>query len=365
MEFVEVDGSQGEGGGQVLRSAVAFSAILLQPVRVTKIRAGRGVPGLRRQHMSALSVLAKVVGGKLGGATEGSSEITFAPGDSGLGSLSIDMGTAASVTLVLQAVIPATALSRRSLRLELVGGTDVPWSPTFDYFALVVREAYRRIGIRFSVDAARRGYYPRGGGRVLAQIEPCSSLVPQDLLSRGELPGVNLLSRCGSLPRHVAERQLSAASGFIERSGLKVLRGDIYEERSDSPGSSILVHFSGASVSLGSDGIGARGKLSEEVGRGAAERFVAEVGSGACLDSNLADMVIPLLSLARSPSRVRVREVTPHLRTGLEIARQFTSCGWSAEPQERGAVVTISPGPAGGSSGTTSKRTALRGQAEF
>jgi RNA 3'-phosphate cyclase len=343
LEFVDVDGSQGEGGGQILRTAVSLSAILRKPVRVTNIRAGRPTPGLKRQHLSALQVLTKVFGGTLEGASEGSSSIAFVPGGAKAGSLSLDMGTAASITLVLQAVVPAVALSRERLTLDLVGGTDVPWSPTFDYFQRVVRGAYRTIGINFEVACLRRGYYPRGGGRASAAIEPCERVLPLDLTGRAEVAGVTLLSRCGSLPRHVAERQLSAAVTQLEKSGLHLLSSEVSEEQADSPGSSFLAYNLTEGVFLGADALGARGKPAEEVGLEAAKGFAESAKSGAPVDSHLADMVLPLLSLAAGPSKVRVHQVTDHLRSGLALAAQFTSCTWAVEDGDGSAVVSVTP----------------------
>lgn len=282
-------------------------------------------------------------GGELSGAHEGSSEITYAPGRPRLQALSVDMRTAASITLVLQAVVPAVALTGSRLSLELAGGTDVPWSPTLDYFLNVVRVAYGKIGIRFDVAAARRGYYPRGGGRVRAAVEPCESLLPLDLTVGPKVSGVRLLSRCGGLPRHVAERQLSSASDFLERSGISFVAGEVTEEPADSPGSSVLVYFVDKGAFLGSDAIGARGKPAEDVGRDAAQRFVAAAKSGACVDSNLADMLVPLLSLAERPSRVRIPQVTSHLSSGLLLAEQFTECTWSVESLDGGSVVNVNP----------------------
>ena len=343
MDFVRVDGSKGEGGGQILRTAVAFSAIQRRPVRISSIRAGREVPGLRRQHISALRVIAKVFGGELEGATEGSSEVTFVPGERRLDALALDMGTAASITLVLQAVVPAVALTGSRLNLELVGGTDVPWSPTYDYFERVVRDAYARIGIGFTITARRRGYYPRGGGNVSAAIVPCVELEPLDLTDRQGIRDVLLVSRCGRLPRHVAERQLASARMEIANAGFGVSSTELSEEQSDSPGSSLLAYYVGTSKCIGADGIGAKGKPAEEVGREAASRFVAAARSGACLDSNLADMVLPLLSLARKESRVAVPKVTSHLLSGLELAGQFTGCRWSVDEGEGTSTVTVSP----------------------
>jgi len=343
VDFVQVDGSRGEGGGQILRTAVAFSAIEGRPVRIHNIRAGREVPGLKRQHISALRVIAKVFGGRLDGAIEGSTDVTFVPGTQQLDALALDMGTAASITLVLQAVVPAVALTGSRLNLELVGGTDVPWSPTHDYFERVVRDAYGRMGIAFTITAQRRGYYPRGGGRVSAAIAPCEELKAIDLTDGEGTRDALLVSRCGRLPRHVAERQLASAKQQIEKAGLGVSSTELSEEQSDSPGSSLLAYHVGPTKCIGADGIGAKGRPAEDVGREAASRFIAAARSGACLDENLADMVLPLLSLARESSRVAIPRVTAHLMSGLELARQFAGCRWSIDEGEGVSTVTISP----------------------
>jgi len=343
VDFVQVDGSKGEGGGQILRTAVAFSAIQGRPVRIYSIRAGREVPGLKRQHISALQVIAKVFGGNLEGATEGSSEVTFVPGKQRLDVLSLDMGTAASITLVLQAVVPAVALTGSRLSLELVGGTDVPWSPTYDYFERVVRDAYGRIGIGFTIAARTRGYYPRGGGKVSAVVMPCTGLKSIDLTDGEGVRDVRLVSRCGRLPRHVAERQLASAETEMAKAGFGVSSTEVSEEQSDSPGSSLLAYCASPSRCIGADGIGAKGKPAEYVGREAASLFIAAARSGACLDANLADMVLPLLSLARKSSRIAIPKVTSHLISGLELASQFTGCRWSVDESEGVSTVTVSP----------------------
>ena len=347
VESVEVDGSFGEGGGQILRTAAAFSVALRRPIHVTKIRAGREVPGLRQQHVSALEILRAVSGGRLEGCSVGSSEISFYPGTAAKGSLFFDLRTAASITLVLQAVVPAVALSEGELSLELVGGTDVPWSPTFDYVAEVLRPAFSMTGIGFRAEALSRGYYPRGGGRVIASIEKSGR--PKELLMVDPPTAAvaSMVSRCGTLPDHVAMRQMESARRVLVSKGIPVTGAAFSKERSESPGSSILVWEASTGRTIGSDSIGARGKSAESVGAEAAERFAGIVASGACVDSNLADMLAPVLSLARRESRLRIPGPTTHLETSLHVAKLFTSCSYSIESRGSSSVLRIAPASSG------------------
>ena len=271
---------------------------------------------------------------------------TFVPGKIQSGtSMSLDMGTAGSVTLVTQALVPAVSLSGASFDLHLTGGTDVPWSPTSDYTSTVLAPCMSRLGIPFSLEVSRRGYYPKGGGRAKVTIGPCKELSPLDLRSRGAgpAPEISIVSRAGSLPRHVAERQLSAAVSTLRRNGLVAKNTSLHSEDSISPGSSILISALTDTCYLGADAIGARGKPAEKVGEESAEGFAKAFGSGACVDGNLVDMIAPLLLLARGPSSLLAPEVTGHLTTSLHVARQFVDAEWHSEPQGGGALVTINP----------------------
>ncbi len=326
---MEVDGSYGEGGGQILRTAVCFSMVLGVPIHVTKIRAGRRIPGLRPQHSATIKILGEICSAKVQGAAVGSTELTFSPGEVGTARGSFDLGTAASIPLVLQAVVPAVSLMGNSYDLDLIGGTDVPWSPTSDYLDRVVAPAMGAAGIGFSIKVERRGYYPNGGGRAAIHIEACESVEPLQLGSKregGEGQGVvSLVSRCSKLPVSVAERQARAAVTALRPRGVEVLDRHVSLEDSVSPGSSILVSMVGGGCYIGGDSIGAREKPAEKVGREAAESFLSAYASGARADVHLADMLAPVLCLSESPSSLLIPYVTEHLRTSLHVARQFTS----------------------------------------
>jgi len=340
---VEVDGSYGEGGGQILRTAVAFSVILQRPIRVSRIRAGRDVPGLRQQHVSTLQTLARIFDADLRGAEIGSLEVSFTPGRLGVSRVTVNMKTAASITLLLQAVIPAVALTRSRVSLDITGGTDVPWSPTFDYFSDLVRRAYGLLGVEFEAVVLRRGYYPRGGGRATVKVEPAMGVRAIGLQRGGASARADLVSRCGGLPRHVAERQMEAMARVLSASGVELGLRFQSEEAADSPGSSVMASVTGGGRLLGADGLGAKGRRAEEVGEKAAGSLIASIRSGASVDSNLADMIAPWLSLASGESSFLAPQVSPHLRTALHIAKLFTGCDFSCVQDGSAILVTVSP----------------------
>jgi RNA 3'-terminal phosphate cyclase (ATP) len=343
LTILEIDGSFGEGGGQTLRIAASFSIIFGRSIRVTRVRAGRKVPGLRPQHAATLKILHDICGGTLQGAEVGSTEFTFTPGLPANRSVALDMGTAASITLVLQALVPAISLSGVTLEIDLVGGTDVPWSPTSDYMSAVLAPCLARIGVVFTLEVTRRGYYPSGGGRARIRIEPCREVKPIELSRRVLDPPIAITSRAGMLPRRVPEQQLSSAVSELERHGLTPAVTEVHVEESLSPGSSILVRAIGDSCFIGADSIGARGVPAFKVGAGAASRFAGAYGGGACVDPHLADMLAPLLCLARGPSTLLTPEVTEHLRTSLHVAQQFVDADYSVEPRGSAQLLTVRP----------------------
>src|SRR5919198_6673901 len=220
-DLVKIDGSQGEGGGQILRTAISLSAITGKPVEVTNIRANRPNPGLQPQHLSAIKIIADLFHAEFENLKIGAEWIRFLPFDKFKGgSVKFDIGTAGSIPLILMTIVPAVSLSNNSLQIEVIGGTDVRASPTIDYVKYIVAESYRSIGIRFSVDVLRRGYYPKGGGVVRSVINACNSPETIELLASRHTDS-KIISVCGQLPMHVAKRQISSALIALEKKDVR------------------------------------------------------------------------------------------------------------------------------------------------
>ncbi len=327
--IVEVDGSMGEGGGQILRTAVAISAVTGVPVRVFNIRAKRKNPGLRPQHLTAIRALAEITGGRLEGARVGSREITFYPGRIRGGRFYFDVGTAGSISLILQALLPALAFAEGPVELRLRGGTDVKMAPLIDYMIEVLLRLLAKFGYIVHVNVVRRGHYPRGGGIVEVRIpHPPRKLEPVNLVERGRLLGVSGRSHAVRLPRHVAERQARAAARIIrERLGVDPrIELEYYEPERDphlGPGSGIVVWAIFENSIMGGDALGEKGKRAEVVGEEAARKLVEDIETGASVDRYASDMLPVYMALADGTSEYRGAMLTSHAKTVFALLKLF------------------------------------------
>ena len=322
--MLEIDGAHGEGGGQLLRMAVALSAIQSVPVRVVRIRAGRPTPGLAAQHVAALGAVAALCNGEIDGLAVGSKEIAFRPGDITGGRHTFDVGTAGSVTLVLQACLPVAAAAHETVRLRIQGGTDVRWSPPVDYLARVFLPLLRRIGGRVEIEVFRRGYYPRGGGTVEVVIEPTRTWAPFDVASPLAIHSVRGIAHVSNLGDDIPKRMKHAAMRRLHGIADVKIEERVYRgvEAVGQGGALVLWAEAGPTV-LGASSLAERGKSSERVGEEAAAALVAEMNSGATLDVHAADQLLPYLARSDRPSRVLVREVSGHLETMAWLVPQF------------------------------------------
>jgi len=322
--MIEIDGSLGEGGGQIVRTAVALSAVTGKPVRITRIRQGRSKPGLAAQHARAITALAAICNARTSGATPGSSEIVFTPGEIRGGRHRVEIGTAGSVTLLMQCLLPALLRADAHSSLQIIGGTDVQWSPAVDYFKNVFLPALSSFGARVSLEVLQRGYYPRGQGEVLLEVEPAklkASHLESMACDNGQIiqniqNTVQGVSHCSNLAEHVAARQADSAAEALAQAGFSA---QISREalRLPSLGSGITL-WSGCK---GASSLGERGLPAEEVGRKAAEELIIELKSPARVDVHLADQLIPYLALAGGCCTVR--EISLHARTNIWTVGHF------------------------------------------
>lgn len=322
--MVNLDGSQGEGGGQMLRTALVWSLITRQPFRMDNIRARRRDPGLKAQHVHVLHSLRFLGPVRFEGAVPGSPRVTFFPAPITGTSFQVDIGTAGSITLLLQALLPAMLLAKDPSCAEITGGTDVAWSPPLDYLRLVLWDLLAARCRRLEMDPRRRGFYPKGGGEVVLEAEGPVRELPFALCKRGALKELRIRSFASQdlAPRRVAERQSEAALQELSSLGVQADVQASYGT-TRSPGSVLVAAaFFEGGARLGAGALGERGRPAEEVGRQAALALLEEAGSGAAVDAHAADQLIPWLALCGGS--VHTSRITEHTRTNIWVTEQFT-----------------------------------------
>ena len=322
--MIEIDGSHGEGGGQLLRMAVALAAVTRTPVTVDRIRAGRPNPGLAPQHVTAIRAVAELASAEVEGLEAGSARVTLRPGDLVGGDHAFDVGSAGSVTLVLQSCLPVAFAAAESTHLRVVGGTDVRWSPPLDAFARVFLPWIRRLGGQADLLSHRRGYYPRGGGEVELAVQPTSTWSPIQLSDPGALERVRGIAHVSNLSEDIPKRMKHAALRRLHGVQDAKIEERVYpSEDAVGQGGALVLWAEREHTLLGADSLAVRGKSSERVGEEAAESLEAEILSGATVDAHTADRIVTFLALADRPSAFMVREVGGHLRTMAWLIPQF------------------------------------------
>jgi len=318
-----LDGSEGEGGGQVLRSALTLAALTGTPFRLVNVRARRPRPGLAAQHLAALHAAAAVCDAEVEGAALGSLEVRFAPRAPRAGDYAFDVGTAGAVSLVLQTVLPVLAWAGGVSRVRVRGGTHVRWSPCFEHLDWQWRWAVARAGYAFSLELVRAGFYPEGGGEVAAQVEPVSRPRPVRLVARGAPEVLEGRSAVGRLPDHVARRQREAALAALRG----VWRGPVAVEtaRLDSagPGSVIALRARFAGGAGCCCALGERGLPAERVGETAARCLREWLAGEGAVDPWLADQLLVPLAFVPGESELTTTRVTRHLLTNAAVVRRF------------------------------------------
>ncbi len=314
-----LDGSYGEGGGQIVRSALALAALTRRTVRLENIRAGRPKPGLRPQHLTAVRALAEITGATISGADLGSSTLTFSPQGIFPGTYRFDVaqqtGSAGAVTLLAQTLLPLLALASQPSSLVLLGGTHVPWSPPFHYLAWVFLPAVQQMGLAGTAEIRRWGFYPRGGGEIHLRLTPVSQLQGVDWTTPPAPTAFQGLSAAANLPEHVIRRQSQSLREHLP------WPLTIREEKAPSPGPGSFVFLWGPQAGFSS--LGAKGKPAEQVALEAVQAFQGFRRTAAGVDRHLADQILLYAALAAGPTTLSTEAITLHLLTNIWVIRQF------------------------------------------
>jgi RNA 3'-phosphate cyclase len=328
--MLEIDGSQLEGGGSIVRISTALATLIGKPIGVYNIRAKRSKPGLQTQHLEALRALAKLSDGKLEGDELNSMEIKLYPGEIQEKKINVEIKTAGSIGLVLQCLMIPAAFSNGAVFVEFKGGaTDTPRSPSIDFFKNITLPTLGKMGYSAKAECNRRGHYPRGGAMVRARISPVKKLSPINLTDPGRVIKISGISHCVRLPAHVATRQAHAAKQELLRAGYADVKitTEFYGLSSDphlGPGSGITLWAETEhGAILGSSALGKPKKPAEEVGREAAKKLLAQLQTGGAVDRHLTDQLIPYMALADGTSEITSSEITLHTITNLSLMEKI------------------------------------------
>lgn len=318
--MIHIDGSSGEGGGQILRSSLSLSLATGQPFKVDHIRAGRERPGLLRQHLTAVLAAAEVGSATVDGAALGSTSLSFTPGGVRSGDYRFKVGTAGSTTLVLQTILPALVTAAGPSTVTIEGGTHNKMAPPFEFLRDTFLPLLERMGPRIEMQLERYGFYPAGGGRLVIHIQPVARLTPIELGERGGITSRQCVALVANLPRHIGQRELEKVSQMLNWNGDS---GVIEETRnSTSPGNAVMVKLTSAEVTEVFTAFGELGVSAEKVADSAARQARGYLVSQAAAGEYLTDQLLLPMALCGSGSFTG-HKLSLHARTNMAVIGQF------------------------------------------
>jgi len=333
MAFIEIDGSFGEGGGQVIRTAITLSCIMNQSVLIENIRKNRKNPGLKPQHLTALKILKKICNANLDPLKIGDTSLKFIPNNIQSLNLKEDVGTAGSISLIIQVLIPIIAICKKTIKLTITGGTDVLWSPTIDYTQIVLKEAFARMGINFTINMIKRGYYPKGGGIIELEVTPSEKISPV-ILNKRKTKNVKLRCTFSKLPIELINKQVNDIERKLVENDFTVEKQVIEETALDS-GASLMIDSIDNDSIIGLDSL--FNKKSKRFNLDL-EKFIQNKYS---VDEHLADMLVLPASLANGMTVFQVDSISKHLETNLFVVSKITGCKYGVGKLREGYEVRI------------------------
>ena len=338
--MLEIDSSRGEGGGQMVRTSVALSAVTGIPTRLTRIRETRPTNGLSKQHTTAISAVAMMTGSTVDGNTVGSSELTFFPGKEEHSLLKMDIGSAGSISLVLQAVLLAARKNKEKLTIDITGGTNVMWAPPLDSYELVLFPLMKRMGINAQLNIIERGFYPIGEGHVTVTLDPVGKIAPLELNALGDLKYIKVRCFTQHLPERIAREMVDACMETL---------GDKYEidvEKQNcmgnSRGAGLVLVANYENGKLSSNVLTARGHSTEQSGIDAANDLLQEMNAGSTMDVHTADQLLPYMAMANGKSSFVVSRISKHLLSQMDTLESFLNVRFDVERKSDGYHFSVS-----------------------
>ena len=348
-DLITLDGSLGEGGGQILRTAASLSAVTGRPVRVANVRANRKNPGLRPQHRAALLAAARVCGGVVKGDAVGSTDVAFYPGDPDAiagGKFRFDVGTAGSAGLVCQTLLPILLRAKGPSQVTVVGGTHNPMAPPAHFLRHAFQRALQRMGHDVGFDLARPGFYPAGGGELVMHVTPtpAEKLQELDWTDRGRMTSLRCEILSAHLPDHVAAREMRTLRTFLKNAGWPlpgVTIRDCYDAA--GPGNAVCVRAIYDNAEEVFTAVGERGRRAEDVARAAAEATVKWLTSGVPVGPHLADQLLLPMALAKGGRFVTTGPLDAHVPTNAEVIASVLGAATRFADHGDRVVVEVTP----------------------
>lgn len=332
--MIEINGSYGEAGGQILRTAIALSAVTKKVVRIFNIRKGRKVSGLKEQHLQSVKAVADLFNAKLKGAYLGSTEVEFIPREIEKKKLNVKIGTAGSVGLLLQCVMLPCFFANHKVKIEIKGGgTFGLWSPNMIYIKNILLPVIKKMGFNSEMEIKKHGFFPKGGAEVIVKTEPVEEIKPLILEERGKLKVINGISIASNYLKKakVAERTTKAAKQILTKNFDCDI--NIKNEYTESlcPGSGITLFVEFENCIIGYDSLGEKGKRSEKVGEEAANGLIKQVSAKATIDEFLSDQILPFLAFCKKESLIKIPELTKHAATNIFVIEKFLPMKFKVE----------------------------------
>lgn len=341
--MIKIDGSYGEGGGQIFRTAIGLSVLTEKPVEIFNIRKNRPNSGIKPQHYSSINIVKKMCDAEVEGLDISSKKIVFKPGKIKAGKFEFDIGTAGSITLAFQSVILSCLNSDKKNTIKLIGGTDVKWSPSWDFFTNVFLKLIRKMGVCVEPKLIKRGYYPKGGGEAEITIHKVSKIDPFVVNKKQDFSKINGIINISKLPDHIFKR--------IKRTILKettkkdiMTSIDVDKYDSFSPGVGVTLFSETKNTVTGSSVIGEKGVTSEEVAKKASNRILNDIESNATVDVYAFDQIIPYIALAceNGESEIIARKISNHAETNMWLVKKFLDVEFDIKKQEKSYKISVS-----------------------